>query len=76
MYKIDQKIIGQTTKCDKEFACLKEHGNPCCIIDNCINGKVHFVKELKRQCFYSMCFGNSVVCLCPVRKEIYNKHGK
>lgn len=76
MYKIDQDIIDKATKCDKEFACLKESCHPSCKVSDCINYKVHFIEKLDRHCPYFVHFGFSTVCTCPVRKEIFNIYGK
>ncbi len=73
--KIDEKIIRETTRCDRKFLCLKTPSNIYCQVKDCINEEVLFVKcEDTIICNYKMSFGNSFVCNCPTRKEIYNLH--
>lgn len=76
--KIDEKIIKETIHCENDFECLKNENYACLItkVDKCIDGKVHFINCAKRSCTYRMIFGNSILCNCPTRKEIYNKYKK
>jgi len=72
---ISKEIIESTTNCEKDFACLKSDGVVCCKVESCINGKIHFVQNVsKSYCAYKMSFGNSFICNCPTRKEIFNKY--
>ena len=71
--KISEEIIQQTTKCDRDFACLKPDDKPSCSIKDCVSQKVHFVAKHNRYCRYSFRFGNEIICSCPVRKELYNR---
>jgi hypothetical protein len=70
---ISKEVIKKTTNCKRNFICLS--GTPeqinCKVID-CINNKVHFV-ECKNNiaCSYKMAYGNSLLCNCPVRKELF-----
>ena len=74
--EIDSKIIEETTKCDKNFECLKNKNYTCntSIVDRAIGGRVHFINCSVSNCNYKMAFGNSYICNCPVRKEIFNKY--
>ena len=76
--EIDPKIIKETTKCDKNFECLKNENYTCLTskVDRAIDGKVHFINCSVANCSYKMSFGNSQICNCPVRKEIFNRHNK
>jgi len=73
---IGKETIQQTVKCNKDFRCLKDNCESCCKVLSCVDGKVHFVEyNSKSYCGYRMIFGNSYICNCPTRKEIYNKYG-
>jgi hypothetical protein len=42
---------------------------------DCVNGEIHFVDYTSKvYCGYKMSFGNSEICNCPIRKEIFNKY--
>ena len=75
-YMVSDETIAEGKKCEKGFSCLKGPREDLCLIDTCVNGKVLFIKCLNRErCSYKGTFGYSLICHCPVRKELYNKHG-
>ena len=75
-YTVSKETIAKTLRCNKGFSCLKGQNEDLCIVDSCINGEVHFIKCLnKESCAYQGTFGDGVICYCPTRKELYNKHG-
>ena len=72
--EIDQKIIDKT-ECDFDFACLKNN-LPFCKVERCID-KVCFLSSVSdSNCNNKIYFGDSIICNCPVRIEIYDKYGK
>lgn len=75
--EIDMKIVAKTESCMKNFDCLNNEKHVYCKVENCLNNTVHFVKHFNNNyCGYKMSFGNSSICTCPTRKEIYNKYGQ
>ena len=63
-------------KCKKDCRCLTNTQSTCCKVVNCVDNKVHFVNYTSNcYCGYKMSFGNSVICNCPARKEIFNLKG-
>ncbi len=73
-FAIDNNILRETTKCRNNFACLE--GSKKCLndVEQCINREVHFVNCKKmNSCDYLIPFGDTYVCNCPTRKEIYNR---
>jgi hypothetical protein len=73
--EIDQKTISATTRCRKGFACLHCNDNVYCPIEDCIMGKIHFIKCLHEQpCGYKAQLNGFSICTCPTRKEIYNRY--
>lgn len=73
--EIDKKIISVTRNCPENFDCLNSDRHVYCKVENCINQNVLFVKYTgKSFCNYKMSFGNSSICTCPTRKEIFNKY--
>lgn len=74
--EIAKEILDKTTKCQKGFKCLKNDNHVYCKVENCVSNKVHFVRCLSgNYCNYKLPFGNSIICNCPTRKEIFNKYG-
>ncbi|MFZ3382993.1 MAG: hypothetical protein WA144_03615 [Candidatus Methanoperedens sp.] len=69
--KIDENISKTASKCKKNLSCLS--GKEICKVELCIDGKIHFIKCINLEpCDYRIPFGYSFVCICPVRKEIFN----
>ncbi len=70
--EIDKKILAVTLSCHKNFDCLNNNQQGCCKVESCINQKVYFVENDTRSlCNYKMSFGDSFICTCPTRKEIF-----
>ncbi len=76
--EIDELILKETTRCSKDFSCLKNENDPCLTskVSNSVNGKVIFISCIEDKCNYDMRFGYSKICNCPVRKEIFNKYNR
>lgn len=73
--EIHEQVLKKTTRCNKNFECLNNGSSPCCKVDYCVNGLVLFVE--KNDCFYCnyrMNFGDSIMCNCPTRIEIFKKY--
>ncbi len=72
--KVDDNILKKTTKCREKFSCLSG-GTPFCRVELCIEDTIHFIKCVSnKSCVYKVPFGYSYVCICPVRKELYNRY--
>ncbi len=70
---IDKKII-ESTKCDYDFFCLKDNEKPFCKVEYCVD-KVCFINtSVDKPCSNKIFFGESVICNCPVRIEIFRKY--
>jgi len=74
--KIDEKIITETTLCERNFECLNNNKNSSCKFENYMSEKVLFIRcPSNRTCNYKRSCGNSFMCACPTRIEIYRKYG-
>jgi hypothetical protein len=74
--EIDEKIIAETTLCERNFECLNNYTNRSCKVENYIIEKVFYIKCLSNNtCNYKRLCGNSFMCACPTRIEIYKKYG-
>jgi hypothetical protein len=77
-YKIDSKILSETTECKSNFSCLAGKKECFCDIEesNIHDAGIIFIRPVKNiSCTYVMSFGYSWLCTCPIRKAIYNKYG-
>jgi len=72
--KVIEKIIQDLVECKKHHGCLIDPERTCCKVTSCVDEKIHFIKYSSgTYCGYKISFGNSDVCTCPARKEIYNR---
>lgn len=72
---VSDETLKATTKCTKEFECLKGDGASLCKVDRCIDGTVHYIEPGSQDnCPYHLDFGGCSCCRCPIRKELFNKH--
>lgn len=73
--KIRSELLKEATQCERCFSCLEDTKLTCKVI-NSINNNVLFIECTNDSiCSYLMPFGNSQICNCPVRREIYSKYG-
>ena len=76
LLKINEQTIKETTKCSKNFECLKDENSSCMgKVVSCVSGEVHFV-DCTESCRFKIRFGCSQFCSCPTRKVIFNKFRK
>jgi len=75
MLEIDLAVLRKTTWCTKNFKCLQNGNCNYCQITRAVSKEVHFVNCPDSDCSYKMSYGESWICNCPTRKEIYNKYG-
>jgi len=75
-FSITDDILRNAVKCNSNFSCLFGDEDCLCEVNDCSEEKVHFIVPGKKAgiCDYSMVFGYSFTCNCPVRKDIYNKY--
>lgn len=72
---INQNIIDQTHSCEFDKKCLENEDYPICSVENMIDNQVLFVfKPSLNGCNYVFNFGESYLCGCPIRKEIYRRY--
>jgi hypothetical protein len=72
---IDKVTISATTKCNKDFSCLNGPCDNLCSVAYSMNQGIAFVRCAEGLiCNYRTSYGDSYICLCPVRNEIYNKY--
>jgi hypothetical protein len=74
-WSISDEVRLLTTQCKKDFSCLKGR-RELCSVEHCVNETVHFIIRCKQptSCSYQLSFGEGMVCLCPIRKALYNRY--
>ena len=73
---IPEDILKQTTRCKKNFYCLPNGEEHLCKVSSFIDNKVCVVEcSNEISCTYKIPFGNSIICTCPLRAEIYRQYG-
>jgi hypothetical protein len=75
-FKVSEDTLKKTTRCKKAFSCLSGKSSDLCKVELCVDEKIHFIRCVGSEpCSYKVPFGYSYVCICPVRKELYNRYG-
>lgn len=73
--RIDNKVLEQVTKCNRQFACLFDSSHVLCEVTYFVGDRVLFVEcATDGLCAYQMPFGSGYLCCCPARKEIYRRY--
>ena len=74
--EIDQELI-DTTECTKNFACLSGEKEDLLEVTETLGyNMVVFTGPTPINCQHSSNYGGLHACKCPIRVEIYKKHGK
>ena len=78
--KVSDEVIEKTTECSSNYYCLENNNSlkcsankSMCKVESAINN-ILFVDWDHKDCHYKVGFGNSFMCMCPVRKEIYKRY--
>ena len=75
--EISEDIIKNTTKCINDFSCLNSGKECLCNVEKTAGVNHLFLKDdgsKKSACLYRMGFGDSFICNCPTRNEIYRRY--
>ena len=79
-YDIDEAILKAASACSKMRMCVTEEGKPCCTPIQIMRGEGEEAALIEcpedSGCSYCHSFGNTHICLCPVRMEIYRRYGQ
>ncbi len=75
-YELREDILKETSRCAKDCACLSDEGYPLCKVQHSVeDGDILFVTNVQNAyCHYLMPFGDSFMCNCPVRRELYKSY--
>jgi len=74
-YEVSEEARRATSKCLSSFSCLTGEKLDLCAVEKCVNGQVHLLTcRHNGNCSYRHPFGQGDLCMCPVRKELFNKY--
>ena len=68
---IDESILQRTDRCKKNFACLTGEECLCEIGQDLYGNNPAIIYDRNKPCQYKVSMGNTMLCSCPTRKEIY-----
>jgi hypothetical protein len=83
-YKIDEETLQQTTKCENNFACLSDECPNICGVLRAVGTQLIITSctDSCAKCAYCVCFNpadppaiSEAFCTCPVRVELFKRHG-
>jgi hypothetical protein len=73
--RISEECLNKAGKCKKNYSCLSGKRDDLCKVELNVEDKIHFVKCMSNEpCSYRISFGYSYICVCPVRKELFNQY--
>jgi len=72
-FEICKKIVAQASKCHNKHACLSDQ-RAMCKSENNISDIIFVKFKESEKCKYNHEFGRTMVCHCPVRKEIHKRY--
>lgn len=68
--------LPEDVNCTCNGKCLDDHSIVCKVVSS-INDQLIFVEGCYNDdCAYLMAFGDSFICTCPVRKQLYFSEGR
>jgi hypothetical protein len=74
--QIDAEILQKTTYCKQDFRCLSGDRRCLCEVKGSLGSDMLAIKpKFAIDCKYHVSFGDTSLCTCPTRHEIY-KHYK
>lgn len=70
-------LLEQTTKCQKDYMCLKDEMRDTCGVKKLIYSVFLFVESMNcTNCPYHIDWGSNDICRCPLKIGLYKKYGK
>ncbi|WP_372807112.1 hypothetical protein [Pontiella sp.] len=73
---ISQKTLDAASNCKHNHICTTNEGKPFCTIESVVGNTVFFTGTRHTPgCVYQCSFGSAYMCTCPVRQELFVKHG-
>ena len=73
-FGISQEVIAATDRCQHDFSCLNPETCSVCPVEQRVMDVLFVEPDDTFFCPYKTSFGDSYVCGCPTRGELYAKH--
>ena len=69
------EVLKESRLCQKDFQCREGGEYPLCPVERHIEGDGLFIRKTHKEfCPYELMFGDSSICTCPARIEIYERY--
>ena len=76
MLEVEKNIIDQADNCPNSQMCLCDNNQPKCKIKEKTAYEICSEECFNLECSYKIKFMGKHYCICPVRKDIYNRYNK
>ena len=73
-YQISDEVREKTNQCPHEFGCLTGEKTVCSASQPIAGDGIFIRRPQDVFCPYLMHFGNSHICNCPARRELYERY--
>ena len=74
-FQVSDATIKDAKLCKKNCSCLTDSGKNICKVEKYISNELIFVQPTNNNlCDYRISLGESYVCTCPIRKELYLRY--
>lgn len=76
LFQVSEEIRQSADRCIQNQSCLSEKGRGLCEVESLLSDRMLFVKPEDKcaYCNYSLRYGHSTICSCPVRGELYRRY--
>jgi hypothetical protein len=73
--EVSADVMERATRCQRQFSCLSGAVESLCVVEYVVAGELYCLKRTSwRGCNYERRFGDTFLCICPVRQEIYDRY--
>ena len=76
MVEVEKNKIDEADKCSNAKMCLRNNNQPKCNIKEKTAYEISSEECFHIDCAYKIKFMRKHYCICPVRKDIYNRYNK
>jgi hypothetical protein len=76
-FTVSEEVVRETTYCKYKFRCMSDEVHKMCPVDDFQESSqmLFILSGNGDSCPYHVELSNAVVCVCPVRKELYIRYG-
>ena len=76
-FTVREEVLKQTTQCPNDFGCLSDEGFKICPAKRFekASNVLYVLSENGNPCLYHFELSDTIVCGCPVRKDLHKLYG-